>query len=151
MWVVSFTPRPLYSQGKSPWYPSDRRLCGPQSRSGRGSEEKNSRCLLGLEPPPPPIITTVIVVMNAAAGNPSKVGLLDCSSNFVGFTHPTPRSQCVRQSDGFHCLYSKHRRDTTYEISFIRYFALTRLLTSSVQSDPRAGLGSPLELASPIQ
>jgi hypothetical protein len=40
--VVSFTLRPLYSQGKSPWYPLDRRLGGPQSRSGRG-EEKNSQ------------------------------------------------------------------------------------------------------------
>jgi hypothetical protein len=38
--VVSFTPRPLYSQGKSPWYPLDRRLGGPQSRSGRGGEDK---------------------------------------------------------------------------------------------------------------
>jgi hypothetical protein len=28
-----FTP-----QGKSPWYPLDRRLGGPQSRSGRGGE-----------------------------------------------------------------------------------------------------------------
>jgi hypothetical protein len=27
--VVSFTPRPLYFQGKSPWYPLDRRLGGP--------------------------------------------------------------------------------------------------------------------------
>jgi hypothetical protein len=25
-WVVSFTPLPLYPQGKSPWYPLDRRL-----------------------------------------------------------------------------------------------------------------------------
>jgi hypothetical protein len=25
-WVVSFTPRPLYLQKKSPWYPLDRRL-----------------------------------------------------------------------------------------------------------------------------
>jgi hypothetical protein len=41
-WVVSFTPRPLYPQGKSPWYPLDRRLGGPQSRSGC-SEEKNSQ------------------------------------------------------------------------------------------------------------
>jgi hypothetical protein len=24
--VASFTPRPLYPRGKSPWYPSDRRL-----------------------------------------------------------------------------------------------------------------------------
>jgi hypothetical protein len=29
--MVSFTPRPLYPQGKSPWYPLDRRLGGPQT------------------------------------------------------------------------------------------------------------------------
>jgi hypothetical protein len=39
-WVVSFTPRPLYSRGKSPRYPLDRKLGGPQSRSGRRGEEK---------------------------------------------------------------------------------------------------------------
>jgi hypothetical protein len=50
-WVVSFTPRPLYPQGRSPWYPLDRKLGGPQSRSGRGGEEKNSQPLPGLEPP----------------------------------------------------------------------------------------------------
>jgi hypothetical protein len=50
-WDVSFTPRPLYPQGKSPWYPFDRRLGGPQSRSGRGGEERNSQHLLALEPP----------------------------------------------------------------------------------------------------
>jgi hypothetical protein len=48
--VVSFTPLPLYPQGKSPWYQFDRRLGGPQSRSGVG-EEKNSQPLPGLEPP----------------------------------------------------------------------------------------------------
>jgi hypothetical protein len=41
--VISFTPRPLYPQGKSPWYPLDRRLGGPQSRSRSGGEEKNSQ------------------------------------------------------------------------------------------------------------
>jgi hypothetical protein len=40
--MVSFTPRPLYSQGKGPWYSLDRRLGGPQSHSGCGGEEKNS-------------------------------------------------------------------------------------------------------------
>jgi hypothetical protein len=40
--VVSFTPRPIYPQGKGPWFPLDRRLGGPQSRSGRGGEDKNS-------------------------------------------------------------------------------------------------------------
>jgi len=37
--------------GKRPWYPLDRRLGSLQSRSGHGSEEKNSQPLLGLEPP----------------------------------------------------------------------------------------------------
>jgi hypothetical protein len=50
-WVVSFTTRPLYSQGKSRWYPLYRRLGGTQSRSGSGGEEKNSQPLPGLEPP----------------------------------------------------------------------------------------------------
>jgi hypothetical protein len=50
-WVVSFTIRPLYPQGKTPWYPLDRRLGGHQSRSGRGGEERNSQLLPVLEPP----------------------------------------------------------------------------------------------------
>jgi hypothetical protein len=29
--------------GKSPWYPMDRRLGRPQSRSARGGEEENSQ------------------------------------------------------------------------------------------------------------
>jgi hypothetical protein len=48
--VVSFTPQPLYPQGKSPLYPLDRRLGGPQSRSGRGGEDKNSQPPPGIEP-----------------------------------------------------------------------------------------------------
>jgi hypothetical protein len=48
--VDSFTPRPLYPQGKSPWYPLDRRLGGHQRRSGRGGEEKNYQPPSGIEP-----------------------------------------------------------------------------------------------------
>jgi hypothetical protein len=48
--VVNFTPRPLYPQGNRPWYPLDRRLGGPQSRSGHGGEEKDSQPLPGIEP-----------------------------------------------------------------------------------------------------
>jgi len=43
--MASFTPRPLYPQVKSPWYPLERRLSGLQSRSGGGGEEKNSQLL----------------------------------------------------------------------------------------------------------
>jgi len=42
---------PLYPQGKSPWYPLDRRLDGPQNHSGCGGEEKNHQPLPSLEPP----------------------------------------------------------------------------------------------------
>jgi hypothetical protein len=50
-WVVSFTPGSLYPQGKSSWHSLDRRLGGPQSRSGHGGEEKNSQPLSELKPP----------------------------------------------------------------------------------------------------
>jgi hypothetical protein len=45
--VISFTPRQPY-----PWYLLVRRLDGPQSRSGRGGEEKSiySLLLLGIDP-----------------------------------------------------------------------------------------------------
>jgi hypothetical protein len=33
----------LHPSGKKPWYPLDRKLGGPRSRSGRGGEEKNSQ------------------------------------------------------------------------------------------------------------
>jgi hypothetical protein len=48
--MVSFTPRPLYSHGKSPRYPLDSRLGGPQIRSGHGVEKKHSQTLPGIEP-----------------------------------------------------------------------------------------------------
>jgi hypothetical protein len=47
--VVSFTPRPIYFKGKSPWYPLDKRLSRSQSRSGRDGEEKNSQPLTEFE------------------------------------------------------------------------------------------------------
>jgi hypothetical protein len=43
-------PWPLYLQGKSPWYPLERRLGGPQSQPGLG-EEKNSQPLPRLKSP----------------------------------------------------------------------------------------------------
>jgi hypothetical protein len=50
-WVVNFTPRLLYPQGKRPWYPLDRSPGGPQNHSQRGGEAKNFHCLPGFEPP----------------------------------------------------------------------------------------------------
>jgi hypothetical protein len=47
-WVVSFTPRPLYCQRKSPRCPLCGRLSGPRNRSGSGGEEKNSQPLPGV-------------------------------------------------------------------------------------------------------
>jgi hypothetical protein len=43
--------RLLYPLRRSPRYPLNTRLGGPQSQSGHGGEEKNSQTLLGLEPP----------------------------------------------------------------------------------------------------
>jgi len=40
-WVVSFMPRPRYSRGKSPGYPLDRRLSGPNSRSEHGKRRED--------------------------------------------------------------------------------------------------------------
>jgi hypothetical protein len=51
--VVSFTLRPLYSQGYSPWYPLNRKLGEPQSRSGHCVVQKNVWPLPGIEPRPP--------------------------------------------------------------------------------------------------
>jgi hypothetical protein len=48
--VVSFLLRQLYSQRKSARHPLDRRLGGPQSRSGQGVEGRNSQPLPGIEP-----------------------------------------------------------------------------------------------------
>jgi hypothetical protein len=48
--VVSFTPRPLYPQGRSPQYALDRRPGGPKSWSGHGCEEKNSQPCQELNP-----------------------------------------------------------------------------------------------------
>jgi hypothetical protein len=51
--VVGFTPRPIYPRRKSSRYPLDWRLGGPQSRSGRGGEEKISQPPPGIEAPNP--------------------------------------------------------------------------------------------------
>jgi hypothetical protein len=51
-WVVSFTPRPLYTMGNRPQHPLNRRLGVPQNRSGHCGEEKHLLSLPGIEPRP---------------------------------------------------------------------------------------------------
>jgi hypothetical protein len=78
-WVVSFTTRPLYPRGKSPRYP-DRRLRGPQSRSGRG-EEKIFPCPesnLGHPARSPPLY-------RASYPDSDSSGPLDDSKNIIFF------------------------------------------------------------------
>jgi hypothetical protein len=58
-WVVSFTPRPLYLQGKSPWYPLDRSLGGFQSVWTRWLRE-NSEPLPGIRTPDQPTPSPVL-------------------------------------------------------------------------------------------
>jgi hypothetical protein len=43
-------PAALYPRGKDPRYPLDKRLSGPQSRSGRSDWNKNPLPLSGIEP-----------------------------------------------------------------------------------------------------
>jgi hypothetical protein len=53
MRMVTFKPLSHYPRRKSPWYPLDRGLGGPQSRSGRCGLEKNLMPLPGIEPGQP--------------------------------------------------------------------------------------------------
>jgi hypothetical protein len=50
--LFSFTPRPPYPLRNNPRYTFDRRLGGPQSRSGRHEEEKNLLPMTVIEPRP---------------------------------------------------------------------------------------------------
>jgi hypothetical protein len=79
-WMVSFTPRPLYHQGKSPWCPVDRKLCGPKSRSGRGGEEKNSQPSPGFEPPN---IQPVAQRYTTELSTPPSCAAKNCVSHYV--------------------------------------------------------------------
>jgi hypothetical protein len=44
-WVVNFMPWPLYSQGKNPWYPLDRRLGEPRAGLDAVVKKIPSPCL----------------------------------------------------------------------------------------------------------
>jgi hypothetical protein len=63
-----FTNRPLYTQGKSPWYLLDRRLGVPQIRSGYSGEEKNSKLLPGFETPNHPARSPLLCLLFSVRG-----------------------------------------------------------------------------------
>jgi hypothetical protein len=63
-WVVSFTPRPLYSRGKSSQYPLDRRLNEPQNRYGRRGEEKSLSPIGTRTPVPRPSSPQPVAIPN---------------------------------------------------------------------------------------
>jgi hypothetical protein len=86
-WVVSFVHRSLYSQGKSPWYPVDRRMGGAQSRSGRGGEEKNSQALPGLEPQ---IIQSVAQPVSWLSYRLDNRGSIPCRARYLRLLAPHP-------------------------------------------------------------
>jgi hypothetical protein len=71
--MVNFTLRSLYPQGKSPRYPLDRKLGGPQGRYQRDDKKKNSEPLPGLEIP---IIQPVAQRYTAELSRLLKVGVL---------------------------------------------------------------------------
>jgi hypothetical protein len=87
-WVVSFTPWPPYSRGKSPHYPLNRRLGGTQSRSWHCEEEKNVLSLPGIEsrqssPQPvaiPTKLSRLIPLLRSGShgGDYVEYGLLGC-------------------------------------------------------------------------
>jgi hypothetical protein len=68
--VVSFTLPPLSPQKKNPWCPLDRRLGGPQSRSGRGGEEKNSQLELPIIQPVAQRCTTGLSLLSLQVFRP---------------------------------------------------------------------------------
>jgi hypothetical protein len=75
--VVSFTPRPIYPQGKSPCDQFYRRLGGPQIRFGNGGEKKNSQPLPGIENP---IIQLLAQIYTTEL---TRLLLLVCTEEFV--------------------------------------------------------------------
>jgi hypothetical protein len=93
--MVSFTPPPLYPRGKRPRSPSDRKLGGPQSRSGRRGEGKildptGTRTPLPRSSSPKPVSITralsrfsfkclIIYTIKLTAVQTSEAGLLPCN------------------------------------------------------------------------
>jgi hypothetical protein len=92
--VVSFTHRPLYSRGKSPYYPLYRRLGGPQSRSGRGGEDNNSQPSSGIEPQNPirPTRSPALYRLSHQGSECSLLNVIRTLSSLVIFSPPKQKT-----------------------------------------------------------
>jgi hypothetical protein len=49
-WIARFMPRPLYLPWQTPWYPLNKKQCGPQSQLVHSGEDKNFMPQPGINP-----------------------------------------------------------------------------------------------------
>jgi hypothetical protein len=117
-WLVSFTPRALYSRGKSPLYPLYRRLGGPQSRSGHCGVEKNLLQLPGIEPCRP--VRSPSLYQCSYPGSLKNLYRI-CKSRYVRQTCAPAKQQyrCVLRSFLIHVVCS---RDTIWSSQKVYYW-----------------------------
>jgi hypothetical protein len=110
-WIYSFMLLPLYPQGKSPRYPLDMRLGGPQSRSGRYGEVKILDHIGTRTPTPRSSSPQPVVIPTELSRLPSKamrfillitVGL---STNFSKCPQHKSSGNPFR---GYHCIKQGH-------------------------------------------
>jgi hypothetical protein len=122
-WVVNITPRPLYPRGKSPRYPFDRRLGGPQNRSGRRGEDKNL-VPTGTRTPAPSAVQPVASRYTDWAIPAPQLKVLGCDNVLPGQDYRTPQRAVMNdygvmvRSDDQHGEIWETRR--TYSKSSIR-------------------------------
>jgi hypothetical protein len=69
-------------QGKSPHYLLDRRLGGPQSRSGHGGEEKNFQPRRESNPKAPIVQLRIIYIQNFGVYNKNYKSIRGCIQKF---------------------------------------------------------------------
>jgi len=62
-WVVSLTPRQLYSRGRSSPYPFHRKVVRFRSRSGGYGKEEDSLPLPGIELRSPSLLLKIIIIL----------------------------------------------------------------------------------------
>jgi hypothetical protein len=95
--VVSFTSRPLYLWGKSPWYSLDGRLGGPQTQCQRCEVEKNLLPLPGIKPwPSSPLLyslsySKIFVQISNSNKNSRHVNVYFQFILWCGLLHYVPR------------------------------------------------------------